>query len=106
MKFTTLVCISSLVVIVVMSSLAPTKAAVVRGSGGEEKVACIVTELQPCVPAIQAGSQPSTECCGKLKEQESCLCGYIKNPLFGQYVSSGNAHKVLAACGVPYPTCN
>ncbi|KAH0862072.1 hypothetical protein HID58_079283 [Brassica napus] len=86
-------------VIVLLSALAPTKAVF------EEKVACIPTELMTCIPALQTGSQPSAECCGKLKEQESCLCGYIQNPLFSQYVTSENAHKVLATCGIPYPTC-
>ncbi|CAN6890732.1 unnamed protein product [Brassica oleracea var. botrytis] len=97
MKFTGVVCIAF--VIVLLSALAPTKAVF------EEKVACIPTELMTCIPALQTGSQPSAECCGKLKEQESCLCGYIQNPLFSQYVTSENAHKVLATCGIPYPTC-
>ncbi|VVB11665.1 unnamed protein product [Arabis nemorensis] len=100
MKFSTLACIAF--VVVVVSSLAPTKASLVSGS---EKVTCVVTELTPCLTAILFGGQPSTECCGKLKEQKSCLCEYIKNPMYVQYVSSENAHKVLAACGVPYPTC-
>ncbi|VVA90341.1 unnamed protein product [Arabis nemorensis] len=103
MKFTSLVCISFVVVAVIMSSLAPTKAALVRGS---EKVACVASELNICVPAAEAGTKPSAECCAKLKEQESCLCGYSKDPKFSQYISSGGARKVLAACGVPYPSCN
>ncbi|KFK43095.1 hypothetical protein AALP_AA1G079200 [Arabis alpina] len=98
MKFSTLACIAF--VVVVVSSLAPTKAVV-----GSEKVACNVMELQPCLAALQSGGNPSPDCCGKLKEQESCLCEYIKNPLFGQYVSSANAQKILGACGVPLPTC-
>ncbi|RID52299.1 hypothetical protein BRARA_H02907 [Brassica rapa] len=57
------------------------------------------TELTPCIPAGQTGSQPSAECCGKLKEQESCLCKYINKRLFPPYVSSANVQKVLAACG-------
>ncbi|XP_010528501.1 PREDICTED: probable non-specific lipid-transfer protein AKCS9 [Tarenaya hassleriana] len=69
------------------------------------EAACVVTELAPCLPAITTGGNPSAECCGKLKEQESCLCGYVKNPAFAQYVSSPNARKVLSACGVPYPSC-
>ncbi|VVA90340.1 unnamed protein product [Arabis nemorensis] len=104
MKFTTLACIA-VVVIVVMSSLDPTKAVVARRSEEEEKVACNARELKPCVPAAEAGTKPSTECCGKLKEQESCLCGYIKNPSISQYFQSEGAHKVLVACGVHYPTC-
>ncbi|CAL9222918.1 unnamed protein product [Arabidopsis halleri] len=100
MKFITLVFIAF-----VLSSLAPTKAVVVKVEGEEEKVACIVTDLRVCLPAVQAGSQPSMQCCGKLKEQYSCLCGYLKIPSFSQYVSSGKAQKVLTACGIPIPKC-
>ncbi|CAH8357897.1 unnamed protein product [Eruca vesicaria subsp. sativa] len=95
MKFTGVVCIAF--VIVLVSALAPTKA--------EEKVACVPTELISCLPAYESGSPPSADCCGKLKEQEPCFCGYIQNPLFSQYVNSPIARKILAACGVPYPTC-
>ncbi|VVA90339.1 unnamed protein product [Arabis nemorensis] len=102
MKFSTLACIAF--VVVVVSSLAPTKAVVVQA--GSENVACVVTELIPCLGAIQSGgTHPSKECCEKLKEQVSCLCEYIKNPFYGQYVESENAHKVLAACGLSFPTC-
>ncbi|XP_018450182.2 non-specific lipid-transfer protein 2-like [Raphanus sativus] len=97
MKFTGVVCIAF--VIVLVSALAPTKAVL------EDKVACIPTELMVCLPALQTGSQPPAECCGKLKEQESCLCSYIQNPLFSQYITSENAHKTLASCSIPYPTC-
>ena len=97
MKFTGIVCIAF--VIVLVSASAPTKEVL------EEKVACNSTEHITCIPALQSGSQPSAECCGKLKEEESCLCGYIQNPLFSQYVTSENAHKILATCGIPYPTC-
>ncbi|EOA25088.1 hypothetical protein CARUB_v10018396mg [Capsella rubella] len=89
-------------VIVVMSTLAPT---VIGGSGREEKAACVVTELMSCLPAILKGSQPPAYCCEMLKEQHSCLCGYIKTPAFGHYVIPKNAHKLLAACGIPYPKC-
>ncbi|KAF8116256.1 hypothetical protein N665_0020s0108 [Sinapis alba] len=96
MKFTGAVCI-----LVLVSSLAWTNAVVKE----EIKVACVPMELTPCKPSGQTESKPSTECCGKLKEQESCLCSYINNPIFGEYVKSPNAHKILAACNIPYPTC-
>ncbi|KAL0693757.1 hypothetical protein Bca4012_060937 [Brassica carinata] len=69
----------------------------------EIKVTCVPTELSPCLPAVQTRSNPSTECCVKLKEQQSCLCGYIHKPVFGPYLK--NAQNVLMTCGVPYPTC-
>ncbi|KAL0797474.1 hypothetical protein Bca101_052648 [Brassica carinata] len=102
MKFTGVVCIAF--VIILVSALAPAKA-VLEKAVLEEKVACIPTELMSCIPALQTGSQPPAECCGKLNDQVSCLCGYIQNPLFSQYVTSENAHKTLASCGIPYPTC-
>ncbi|KAG2302598.1 hypothetical protein Bca4012_060936 [Brassica carinata] len=97
MKFTGPICIA--LVIVLISSLDLTNAVVQE----EIKVACVPTELNSCLPAVQTGSNPSTECCTKLKEQQSCLCSYIQNPAFGPYLK--NAQKGLAACGVPYPTC-
>lgn len=97
MKFTRAICIT--LVIVLVSSLDLTSAAVEE----EIKVACVQTELIPCFVAAFIGSQPSAECCGKLKEQQSCLCGYIQNPTFGQFIK--NSQNVFTACGVPYPTC-
>lgn len=99
MKFTTLASIAF--VIVIVSTLAPTEAVVVSG----EKVTCDPIALQPCLPAVMSGSQPTTECCGKLKEQQSCFCDYIKNPIVGQYLSDATARRILGACSVPYPTC-
>ncbi|ESQ36128.1 hypothetical protein EUTSA_v10009190mg [Eutrema salsugineum] len=96
MKFTTLIYIAF--VIVVVSSWAPTKAIV-----EEEKVICYAKELSPCEPAAQTGSKPTTECCKKLKEQESCLCGYAKT--YRKYISYEGARKILEACAIPIPTC-
>lgn len=100
MKFITFVFIAF-----VLSCLTPTKAVKVRVSEDEEKVACIVTELRVCLPALQAGSQPPMECCGKLKEHQPCLCAYAKLPSVAPYISSGKAQKLLTACGIPIPKC-
>ncbi|KAL0865290.1 hypothetical protein Bca101_044408 [Brassica carinata] len=102
MKFTVAICISF--VIVLVSSLAWTNAAMEEGIK-EIKVACVPAELKPCTQAGLTGSKPSSECCGKLKEQESCLCSYIKNPSFGHCFKSPNAHKVISACSISYPNC-
>ncbi|KAJ0242961.1 AAI domain-containing protein [Hirschfeldia incana] len=67
--------------------------------------ACDPKQLQPCLAAITGGGQPSGDCCAKLKEQQPCLCGFAKNPAVAQYFSSPNSRKVLAACGIPYPSC-
>ncbi|ESQ38548.1 hypothetical protein EUTSA_v10029435mg [Eutrema salsugineum] len=98
MKFATVVCIAF--VIIAVSSLTPTKAVM-----EDEKVTCNPKELLICMPAAKTGSQPSTECCGKLKEQQSCLCGYSKDPSFSQYITSGAAKKILEACDIPIPKC-
>ncbi|XP_062152440.1 non-specific lipid-transfer protein 2-like [Alnus glutinosa] len=68
-------------------------------------VTCNPTELSPCISAITSSAPPSSACCGKLKEQKPCLCGYIKNPNLKQYVNSPGAKKVARACGVTIPSC-
>ncbi|KAG5527977.1 hypothetical protein RHGRI_028791 [Rhododendron griersonianum] len=70
-----------------------------------EAVTCNSSELGPCLGVFTSGQAPSANCCNKLKEQQPCLCGYIKNPNFSKYVNSPNARKVVATCGVPYPKC-
>ncbi|XP_019090968.1 PREDICTED: non-specific lipid-transfer protein 2P-like [Camelina sativa] len=91
MKFITLVFIAF-----VISTLAPTKA--------EEKAACAVTDLIPCLSALQGWSSPSTECCMILKDKQSCFCDYLKDPrIGGPYLSA--AKNILVACNVPIPTC-
>ncbi|CAH8357894.1 unnamed protein product [Eruca vesicaria subsp. sativa] len=98
MKFTGILYIAF--VIVLVSALAPATAVL------EEKVECIPREIfVVCLPAYESGSPPSAECCGKLKEQESCFCDYLKNPVLAPYIDSQSGRKVLAACGIPYPTC-
>ncbi|AEE31984.1 putative bifunctional inhibitor/plant lipid transfer protein/seed storage helical [Arabidopsis thaliana] len=98
MKFTTLAFI-----FFVLSLVAPIYGGIVKVSWGEKKVACTVTELQPCLPSVIDGSQPSTQCCEKLKEQNSCFCDYLQNPQFSQYITA--AKQILAACKIPYPNC-
>ncbi|KAJ6867294.1 non-specific lipid-transfer protein 2-like [Populus alba x Populus x berolinensis] len=66
---------------------------------------CNPGQLSPCLGAIMSSTPPSTTCCSKLKEQEPCLCGYLKDPSLKQFVSSPGATKVARDCGVPYPSC-
>ncbi|KAL5726543.1 hypothetical protein ACHQM5_009581 [Ranunculus cassubicifolius] len=66
---------------------------------------CSAVQLSSCWGAITSGSPPSSECCGKLKSQQPCLCQYIRDPNLRQYVNSPNARKLAAACGVPFPRC-
>ncbi|KAG2323980.1 hypothetical protein Bca52824_006708 [Brassica carinata] len=99
MKFTGAIYITF--VIVLVSSLALTDAAV----EDEKVLACNPKELEPCSPAIKTGSKPSTQCCAMLKKEEPCLCGYINDPVYGQYIKSKNAHKAFSACGIPPLSC-
>ncbi|KAL6973573.1 hypothetical protein U1Q18_027758, partial [Sarracenia purpurea var. burkii] len=68
-------------------------------------VTCNVQELSSCASAISTGGAPSKLCCTKIKEQNPCLCQYIKNPNLRTFVSSPNAQKVAKTCGVPKPKC-
>ncbi len=70
-----------------------------------EAVTCNPVELSPCIAAFTSNAPPSRTCCGKLREQRPCLCGYIKDPNYSRYVSSPNAKRIASSCGVPYPRC-
>ncbi|ESQ28727.1 hypothetical protein EUTSA_v10019362mg [Eutrema salsugineum] len=93
---------SILVVFVILSTAFP---APIKAAAADVGVVCDAKQLQPCLAAITGGGQPSGDCCAKLKEQQPCLCGFAKNPAFAQYINSANSQKVLAACGVPLPSC-
>ncbi|CAA0809037.1 Bifunctional inhibitor/lipid-transfer protein/seed storage 2S albumin superfamily protein [Striga hermonthica] len=66
---------------------------------------CDVSRLTPCAPAIASNSTPSTDCCARLKEQQPCLCQYLKNPLLQTYINSPGAKTVAAACKTTKPKC-
>ncbi|GMH27210.1 hypothetical protein Nepgr_029053 [Nepenthes gracilis] len=59
---------------------------------------CSITGLSPCLPALQTGAPPSATCCAKVRQQGPCLCGYLKNPAYKQYL--GSAKKIASACKV------
>lgn len=68
---------------------------------------CNPLALSPCLPAVQNPSiNPSDACCGALKAQQPCLCGYLKDPALAPYVNSPGAKRVSAVCGVPTPKCS
>ncbi|EOA15675.1 hypothetical protein CARUB_v10006242mg [Capsella rubella] len=95
MKFITLVFIAF-----ALSSLALTKTMV---SAEIVKATCAVEDLQVCKSAVTTESPPSMECCAKLKEEQSCICDYLKDPSVSQYITA--AKRVLAACDIPLPSC-
>ncbi|CAH2036483.1 unnamed protein product [Thlaspi arvense] len=100
MKFTTLILITF--VIIAISSSVPIRATAVEGFGEEENV-CHLIRLLPCLPATYMGLPPSRGCCDRLKVQESCLCGYIKNQDYG--ITSPKSRSMLEECKIPYPNC-
>ncbi|KAI3833113.1 hypothetical protein MKX03_007460 [Papaver bracteatum] len=71
----------------------------------ESMAACVAAELQPCLSAITSPAPPTPLCCTKLKQQQSCLCQYVKDPNLDKYVNSPNAKKMAQKCGVPIPKC-
>ncbi|AEE32344.1 putative bifunctional inhibitor/plant lipid transfer protein/seed storage helical [Arabidopsis thaliana] len=70
-----------------------------------EGVTCSPMQLASCAAAMTSSSPPSEACCTKLREQQPCLCGYMRNPTLRQYVSSPNARKVSNSCKIPSPSC-
>ncbi|KFK26688.1 hypothetical protein AALP_AA8G280300 [Arabis alpina] len=70
-----------------------------------EGVTCSPMALAPCAAAMTSSSPPSATCCTRLREQQPCLCGYMRNPSLRQYVSSPNAKKVSNSCRIPSPNC-
>ncbi|WOH16241.1 hypothetical protein DCAR_0935791 [Daucus carota subsp. sativus] len=70
------------------------------------EAACNALALSSCLPAVQNPSQaPSATCCNNLRSQQSCLCGYLKNPFLRGYVNSPGSKRVASACDVPTPNC-
>uniref|UniRef100_A0A5K0ZTN1 Bifunctional inhibitor/plant lipid transfer protein/seed storage helical domain-containing protein n=1 Tax=Nymphaea colorata TaxID=210225 RepID=A0A5K0ZTN1_9MAGN len=65
---------------------------------------CKFESLTPCLPAYQGG-KPTSSCCAALKSQLSCFCSFASNPLYKSYIYSSSGHKVVAACGLKYPSC-
>lgn len=73
--------------------------------GANEAATCSASQLSPCLGAIQGGTAPSQDCCARLKNQQPCICGFMKDPNLRQYVNSPNARKVAGQCGVSIPSC-
>ncbi|KAK4766047.1 hypothetical protein SAY87_007689 [Trapa incisa] len=70
-----------------------------------EAVICNAIELSSCASAITTSTPPSKLCCRKIKEQQPCLCNYLKNPSLKKFVNTPNARRVASTCGTPFPRC-
>ncbi|XP_018452464.1 non-specific lipid-transfer protein 2 [Raphanus sativus] len=66
---------------------------------------CNPMQLMPCEEAIVKGSNPSKLCCDRLKQQQHCVCQYMKNPNFKSFLGSPNAKKIATHCHCPIPKC-
>ncbi|KAK7394173.1 hypothetical protein VNO78_14694 [Psophocarpus tetragonolobus] len=93
------------VVVVAAALLVVVMVMVVEVGPMAEAVECVPAELSPCLAAINSNTKPSGACCQKLRQQKSCLCGYLKNPVLKPYITAPGARTVLSSCGLPYPSC-
>ncbi|CAH2067134.1 unnamed protein product [Thlaspi arvense] len=66
---------------------------------------CDAMQLMPCEDAIMKGSNPSDLCCTRVKQQQHCVCQYLKNPNFKSFIDSPKAKKIARDCDCPYPKC-
>ncbi|GER44427.1 lipid-transfer protein [Striga asiatica] len=101
-------CAASPFVMLVMASIPPCAmvlALVVVMIRATVQVDWLAAELSPCASAITSTSKPSSACCDKLKEQKTCLCQYLKNPVLQKFIRSEGAKRVAATCKTPYPQC-
>ncbi|KAJ1299150.1 hypothetical protein BS78_01G509800 [Paspalum vaginatum] len=77
----------------------------VASAGVASAATCDINRLSPCAPALFSGSAPTPSCCSSLRAQQSCFCTYAKNPSYARYISSPNARKIIASCGLNVPHC-
>ncbi|CAH2044964.1 unnamed protein product [Thlaspi arvense] len=100
MKFTKLVFIA--LVVAFLSCPGPIKSSMVKPES--TRAPCTEIEITGCTSAI-LGGKPTTQCCDTLKAQQPCFCAFKQTPAFKNLIKSQQAHAMLAACGIPYPTC-
>ncbi|PHU19570.1 hypothetical protein BC332_10721 [Capsicum chinense] len=54
----------------------------------------------------EEGERPPPACCDEIRKQDpKCLCEYLKNPAYQQYVNRANVEKALRDCAIPMPNC-
>lgn len=101
MKFMTLILLTFVIIAISSPILIRATAPAPAPGAGEVPPPCFPMDLLPCLPALTVGEDPSTNCCNNMKEQQSCLCGYIKNPSYSMYIISIRTRIVLDSCKIP-----
>ncbi|XP_021839631.1 non-specific lipid-transfer protein 2 [Spinacia oleracea] len=83
-----------------LALLAVVVVAVLLAEAPVTEAACSPVQLSPCAPAIMSNKPPSGACCGRLRQQKPCLCGYLRNPTLKRYINSPGAKRVASTCKV------
>ncbi|KAF7045990.1 hypothetical protein CFC21_055050 [Triticum aestivum] len=78
---------------------------VVALSGVVAQLDCKPQLLKACHPAIIDGNAPSTLCCSILTAEKECLCGYLEDRAYRQYVRGPNLRKTITSCGIHVGVC-
>ncbi|KAM3239133.1 non-specific lipid-transfer protein 2-like [Capsicum annuum] len=72
-----------------------------------QQTTCNVMELvSPCGASFMSSLRPPPACCDAIRKQDpKCLCQYLKNPAYQQYVNRAKVEKALRDCGISMPNC-
>uniref|UniRef100_K3XQY8 Bifunctional inhibitor/plant lipid transfer protein/seed storage helical domain-containing protein n=1 Tax=Setaria italica TaxID=4555 RepID=K3XQY8_SETIT len=65
-----------------------------------DAAACNPSALSPCGGA-RFGGAVKQGCCVQLKKQQPCLCRYVRDPAYSNYVDGPAAQSLTKACGLP-----
>ncbi|KAK4797682.1 hypothetical protein SAY86_030008 [Trapa natans] len=81
--------------------------ALARAAAPPPRLCCDPLQLVPCVPSLIYASTPTSQCCSGLEQEQSCLCGYISNPLLQTYYTIYYTRivQMVSSCQIPYPAC-
>ncbi|KAJ0717199.1 putative non-specific lipid-transfer protein type 2 [Helianthus annuus] len=62
-------------------------------------------QLAPCLSFITSNIAPAadSQCCNVLHDQTSCLCSFVKNPVYAWILHLPGATTVANACSITIP---
>ncbi|KAK1648217.1 hypothetical protein QYE76_066022 [Lolium multiflorum] len=96
---------SIVVAVVALAALVAIAAAAGGSAEAESAAACNPSQLTPCAGPTLFGGPVPPACCGALRAQMGCLCGYARSPNYGAYIHSPNARRLFDVCRIPMPRC-